>query len=46
MLGEQRRAPLQANHRHVSNILDKLGFASRGQITAWAVEQEVSATLG
>jgi DNA-binding CsgD family transcriptional regulator len=32
--------------RHVSNILDKLGFASRGQITAWAVEQEVSATLG
>jgi ATP/maltotriose-dependent transcriptional regulator MalT len=29
--------------RHVSNILDKLGFASRGQIAAWAVELDISA---
>ena len=47
MLGEQRQhGSLQANHRHVSNILDKIGFASRGQATARAVEQEISTTLG
>jgi ATP/maltotriose-dependent transcriptional regulator MalT len=30
--------------RHVSNILDKLGFASRGQIAAWITDQEISRT--
>jgi ATP/maltotriose-dependent transcriptional regulator MalT len=29
--------------RHVSNILDKLGFSSRGQIAAWAFDQRASA---
>jgi DNA-binding NarL/FixJ family response regulator len=27
---------------HVSNILDKLGFTSRAQIAAWAVERGLS----
>lgn len=30
--------------RHVSNILNKLGFATRGQIGAWTVERRLSAT--
>jgi DNA-binding NarL/FixJ family response regulator len=29
---------------HVSNILSKLGFASRAQIAAWAVERGLTAT--
>jgi predicted ATPase/DNA-binding CsgD family transcriptional regulator len=29
--------------RHVSNILDKLGFTTRGQVAAWAFEQGISA---
>jgi predicted ATPase/DNA-binding CsgD family transcriptional regulator len=29
--------------RHVSNILNKLGFATRGQIAAWAFERRASA---
>ncbi len=28
---------------HISNILAKLGFTSRAQIAAWAVEQRLSA---
>jgi non-specific serine/threonine protein kinase len=32
--------------RHVSNILDKLGVASRAQIAAWTIEQAISAARG
>ena len=28
---------------HVASILDKLGFSSRAQLAAWAVEQGLSA---
>ena len=31
-------------HRHVANILAKLGFSSRAQIAAWAVDRQLGLT--
>jgi DNA-binding NarL/FixJ family response regulator len=32
--------------RHVANILNKLGFRSRAQVAAWAVERGLARTIG
>jgi non-specific serine/threonine protein kinase len=42
-IAEQLVISRRTADRHVSNILDKLGFASRGQIAAWALELDISA---
>ncbi|MDQ3810087.1 MAG: LuxR family transcriptional regulator, partial [Chloroflexota bacterium] len=42
-IAEQLVISRRTADRHVSNILDKLGFAHRGQIAAWAVERRALA---
>jgi non-specific serine/threonine protein kinase len=42
-IAEQLVISRRTADRHVSNILDKLGFASRGQIAAWALALDISA---
>jgi predicted ATPase/DNA-binding NarL/FixJ family response regulator len=45
-IAEQLIISRRTADRHVSNILDKLGFATRGQIAAWTFERSASSTRG
>jgi ATP/maltotriose-dependent transcriptional regulator MalT len=45
-IGEQLVISRRTADRHVSNILDKLGFATRAQVAVWAVERAGAAIRG
>jgi ATP/maltotriose-dependent transcriptional regulator MalT len=43
-IAEQLVISRRTADRHISNILDKLGYTTRGQIAVWAFERKASAT--